>query len=121
MRGAMAMTVLIVDDYADFRRIARSLLEDEGFVVVGEAHDGRTAVQEAERLRPAIVLLDVQLPDEKGFDVAERLAAIPDPPVVVLVSTRAASAYGPLLDGTPARGFIAKVDLSGERLAALLE
>jgi hypothetical protein len=46
---------------------------------------------------------------------------VPDPPIVVLISTRAASAYGPLLAATPARGFIAKADLSGERLAALLE
>jgi DNA-binding NarL/FixJ family response regulator len=114
-------TVLIVDDYAGFRRSARALLEDEGFEVVGEASDGRTALAEAERLSPAVVLLDVQLPDADGFAVADRLTCASNPPVVVLVSTRAASAYRPYLAATSARGFIAKADLSGERLAALLQ
>jgi DNA-binding NarL/FixJ family response regulator len=119
--GGVRVTVLIVDDFAAFRRSARALLEDDGFDVVGEAADGRTALAEVERLRPAVVLLDVQLPDEDGFEVAARVASGPDPPVVVLVSTRDASAYAPRLAGTPARGFIAKAELSGERLAALLE
>jgi DNA-binding NarL/FixJ family response regulator len=117
----VVLTVLIVDDYAGFRRSARALLEDEGFEVVGEAPDGETALAQAKRLRPAVVLLDVQLPDKDGFAVAEQMASVPDPPIVVLISTRAASAYGPLLAETPARGFIAKADLCGERLAALLE
>jgi DNA-binding NarL/FixJ family response regulator len=117
----VARTVLIVDDYAGFRRSARALLEDEGFEVVGEACDGPTALAEVERLSPAVVLLDVQLPGEDGFAVADRLARSPNPPAVVLVSTRGASAYGPYLAANSARGFIAKADLSGERLAALLE
>jgi two-component system nitrate/nitrite response regulator NarL len=119
--GGVRVTVLIVDDFAAFRRSARALLEDDGFDVVGEAADGRTALAEVERLRPAVVLLDVQLPDEDGFEVAARVASGPDPPVVVLVSTRDAGAYAPRLAGTPVRGFIAKAELSGERLAALLE
>jgi len=114
-------TVLIVDDYAGFRRSARALLEDEGFEVVGEASDGRTALAEAERLSPAVVLLDVQLPDADGFAVADRLTRASNPPVVVLVSTRGASAYRRCLAATSARGFIATADLSGGRLAALLE
>jgi DNA-binding NarL/FixJ family response regulator len=114
-------TVLIVDDFTGFRRSARALLEDEGFEVVGEACDGPTALAEVERLSPAVVLLDVQLPGEDGFAVADRLARAANPPAVVLVSTRGASAYGPGLARTSARGFIAKADLSGERLAALLE
>jgi DNA-binding NarL/FixJ family response regulator len=118
--SAVATSVLIVDDYAGFRRSARALLEDDGFEIVGEATDAREALLEAERLRPTVVLLDVQLPGEDGFAVAERLALMPDPPTVVLVSTRAASAYGARLPSAPARGFIAKADLSGERLAALL-
>ena len=117
----MRVTVLIVDDFAAFRHSARALLEDDGFDVVGEAADGQTALTEVERLRPAVVLLDVQLPDEDGFEVAARVASRPDPPVVVLVSTRDASAYAARLAGTPARGLIAKAELSGERLAALLE
>jgi DNA-binding NarL/FixJ family response regulator len=114
------VTVLIVDDFAAFRRSARALLEDDGFDVVGEAADGATALAEVLRLRPDVVLLDVQLPGQDGFEVAARLASGADPPTVVLVSTRDAAAYAPRLASTPVRGFIAKADLSGERLAELL-
>ena len=114
-------TVLIVDDSDGFRRSARLLLEDDGFEIVGEAEDGCSAIDQLERLRPALVVLDVQLEREDGFDVAEALTARPDPPVVVMVSTRAASTYTERLATTPARGFIAKADLSGEALAAMIE
>jgi DNA-binding NarL/FixJ family response regulator len=113
-------TVLIVDDHSDFRESARALLESDGFDVVGEAADGKEALIEAERLRPEVVLLDIQLPDEDGFAVAQRLAACVAAPAVVLISSREAAAYGPRLDATPARGFIAKRSLSGEALAAML-
>jgi DNA-binding NarL/FixJ family response regulator len=116
----MSRTVLIVDDHAAFRERARALLQDDGFDVVGEAGDGDGAVEAAHRLRPQIVLLDVRLPGIDGFEVAERLAAGPDPPVVVLISSRGASTYRHRLRGSPARGFIAKAELSGERLSSLL-
>lgn len=116
----MSRTVLIVDDHAAFRERARALLQDDGFEVVGEAGDGDAAVEAARRLRPQIVLLDVRLPGIDGFDVAERLAAGPDPPTVVLISSRGASTYRHRLRGSPARGFIAKAELSGERLSSLL-
>ena len=70
----MRPTVLIVDDHADFRASASELLEAEGFDVVGAAADAGRAVELALRLRPQIVLLDVQLPERDGFAVAERLA-----------------------------------------------
>lgn len=113
-------TVLIVDDHADFRASARALLEAEGFDVVGEAAGSEQAVAEAERLRPEVVLLDIQLPGDDGFAVAERLAAESSGAAVVLISSRDAAAYGPRLDAAAARGFIAKRMLSGEALAALL-
>ncbi len=69
----MALTVLIVDDHPSFRASARVLLEAEGFDVIGEAADGTSGIEEASRLRPDLVLLDVQLPDIDGFDVASRL------------------------------------------------
>ena len=65
-------SVLIVDDHADFRAFARALLEADGFEVVGEAHDGASALAAARALKPALVLLDVQLPDIDGFAVCER-------------------------------------------------
>jgi DNA-binding NarL/FixJ family response regulator len=112
-------TVLIVDDHAAFRASARALLEAEGFQVVGEAADGAGAVAAVAILRPAIVLLDIQLPDVDGFAVAQQLAAAPGAPAVVLISSRDAATYGPGLQATPARGFIPKSGLSGEALAAL--
>jgi DNA-binding NarL/FixJ family response regulator len=113
------MTVLIVDDHGGFRESARALLEAEGFAVVGCAADGASALAAVERLRPEVVLLDVQLPDLDGFAVAGQLAAVPDPPRVVLISSRDAAAYGPRLDAAPACGFLAKRELSGASLAAL--
>ncbi len=116
----MRPTVLIVDDHAAFRASARALLEAEGFDVVGEAADAAGAVEAVAVLRPEIVLLDIQLPDLDGLAVAEQLAGAEDAPVVVLISSRDAAAYGPRLHQTPARGFIPKSGLSGEALAALV-
>jgi DNA-binding NarL/FixJ family response regulator len=116
----MRPTVLIVDDHEAFRQSASALLEAEGFDVIGQAADGPEAIVLAERLQPQVVLLDIQLPALDGFAVAERLAALPDAPRVVLISSRDASAYGPRLDETSARGFLTKRELSGDALAALV-
>ena len=115
----MRPTVLIVDDHAAFRTSARALLQAEGFDVIGEATDGAEAVEAVAVMRPEIVLLDIQLPDVDGLAVAEQLATAPDPPTVVLISSRDAAAYGARLRSTSARGFIPKSGLSGEALAAL--
>jgi CheY-like chemotaxis protein len=113
------MSVLIVDDHPSFRAIARRLLEAAGFSVVAEAPDGREAIAAAQRLKPDLVLLDVQLPDLDGFEVAARLTESGLHSVVVLTSSRAATDYAPLLKHSPARAFIAKAELSGAALAAL--
>jgi DNA-binding NarL/FixJ family response regulator len=113
-------TVLIVDDHAAFRRFARRLLEAEGFTVIGEAGDGAGAVAKARALRPAVVLLDVLLPDLDGFAVADLLAHEPDRPQVVLTSSRDEGDFGRRLATTSACGFVSKRDLSGTRLEALL-
>ncbi len=114
-------TVLIVDDHAPFRASARTLLELDGFQVVGEAEDGAAAVELAERLRPDLVLLDVALPDTDGFAVAERLSRTAEQPDVVLVSSRSRTDYGSRIAAAPVRGFIAKDDLTGGALQELLE
>ena len=117
----MVRTVLIVDDHADFRAGARALLEVDGFQVVGEAADGDAALEAARRLRPQVVLLDIQLPGIDGFAVAERLAAGENPPMVVLTSSRAAEAFHQRLQtANSVRGFIPKAELSGECLSAFL-
>jgi DNA-binding NarL/FixJ family response regulator len=114
----VARTVLIVDDHAEFRRVARALLEAELFEVVGEAADGESAIAESLRLQPELVLLDIQLPDIDGFEVATRLAAFELPTRVVLTSSRSASAFRRRLEASSAIGFIPKDELSGEALAA---
>jgi DNA-binding NarL/FixJ family response regulator len=114
-------TVLIVDDHPGFRSAARALLEADGFDVIGEAADGESALAAAERLRPGLVVLDIHLPDLDGFAVAERLATGSKPvPAVVLVSSRTASSYRRRLAASPALGFVAKSELSGAALSALL-
>jgi DNA-binding NarL/FixJ family response regulator len=113
-------TVLIVDDHAEFRTTAAELLEAEGFEVIGAAADARRAVELALKLRPQIVLVDVQLPDCDGFAVAARLAGEAQPPQVVLISGRDATAYGRRIAGAPVRGFIAKRELTGAAVAALV-
>jgi DNA-binding NarL/FixJ family response regulator len=114
-------TVLIVDDHEDFRRSAAALLTAEGFDVVGGVADGDAAFEAVARLRPDVVLLDVQLPDVDGFAVAERLAEAPDAPRVVLVSSREAAAYGARVHTARALGFLAKRELSGAALSALVD
>jgi DNA-binding NarL/FixJ family response regulator len=115
----MNPTVLIVDDHPTFRLTARLLLEAEGYEVVGEAGDGVSAIEAARKLAPQLVLLDVQLPDIDGFDVASRLLDGEDGPVVVLTSSRDGADFGPLIERSGARGFIPKAELSGERIRAL--
>jgi len=110
--------VLIVDDHAGFRAAARTLLDRAGFEVVGEAADGASAVTAAAELRPTIVLLDVQLPDIDGFDVAERLAGLAAPPAIVLVSSRSVTQFRRRLTANASWTFIAKSDLTGEALTA---
>ena len=71
----MATSVLIVDDHPGFRASARMLLEAEGYDVVGEAGDGQAGLEAAAELHPDVVLLDIQLPDMDGFEVAAGLTA----------------------------------------------
>jgi CheY-like chemotaxis protein len=117
-----AKTVLIVDDHPAFRASARLLLESEGYEVIGEAGDGQSALAGIAELSPDVVLLDVQLPDIDGFDVAERVSESCNGsgPLIVLVSSRDRTDFGSLLDQQCICGFISKGDLSGEAIAELL-
>jgi CheY-like chemotaxis protein len=116
----MATSVLIVDDHPSFRLSARRMLESDGYSVLGEAEDGATALEAVRRLGPDLVLLDVQLPDIDGFEVAERLSASGETPQIVLTSTREDSDFGAKIAESPVRGFITKGELSGEAIARLI-
>jgi DNA-binding NarL/FixJ family response regulator len=114
------LRLLIVDDHAGFRRLARRVLGAEGVDVVGAVGDGRSALRAVEQLGPDAVLLDVLLPDLDGFEVARCLAAMAQPPRVVLTSSRTAEELGDRLRQAAAVGFIAKDDLSGAALVQVL-
>jgi DNA-binding NarL/FixJ family response regulator len=116
----MGRRMLIVDDHAGFRRQARALFTGGGYLVVGEAEDVASAVRAAAELSPDVVLLDVQLPDGDGFEATGRMLREPDPPAVVLVSSRDAADYGGRIRNSGARGFISKADLSVRALEAVL-
>ena len=116
----MGMTVLIVDDHPSFRASARTLLEAEGYEIVGEAENGAAALLAAKELKPDLVLLDVQLPDMDGFQVADQLRRLADPPAVVLTSSRDSADYGRCIQICGANGFVPKAELSGAAIAALL-
>jgi DNA-binding NarL/FixJ family response regulator len=117
---AMARTAFVVDDHPSFRACARECLTDQGFDVVGDAEDGSSALEAVRRLRPDLIILDIQLPDMSGFDVASQLTVDGYDPDIVLVSSRDAEDYGPLIEQSGARGFIAKADLTAEAVVELL-
>ena len=112
-------TILIVEDNEKNMKLVRDILRHRGHETI-EAVTGEEGVRLAVERRPDLVLMDIQLPGLDGFAVAERLAAAPDGPAVVLISSRGAEAFYRRLAASPARGFIAKSDLSGACLASLL-
>jgi DNA-binding NarL/FixJ family response regulator len=116
----MGRTVLIVDDHPAFRSAVRALLEDAGFDVVGEAADGESALASVTELRPEMVLLDVQLPDLDGFEVAAQITGNEGGPTVVLTSSRDWSDSRELLARSGASGFVPKDQLSGATIGELL-
>lgn len=116
----MPVTVLIVDDHSGFRSLARKLLEKEGYLVVGEAEDGVSAIVAATALEPEVILLDIQLPDHDGFEVARQLLERVPKSQIVLISSRDCFDYGRRLETSGARGFIPKSQLSCAAITELL-
>ena len=105
---------LIVDDNQPFLDAARLLLEREGVAVVGVATTSAQALRLEEELRPDVVLVDIRLGDESGFDLARRLSG-----TAILISTHAQSEYAEEIAASPAAGFIPKAQLSASALLRL--
>jgi CheY-like chemotaxis protein len=116
----MPCRVLLVDDNSDFRRAARQLLERRGFAVVAEAETGMSGVELAQEHHPDVVLVDVQLPDIDGFEVAERLSRLEMPVAVILTSSLDRADFGALVADSAALGFVPKAELSATAIGALL-
>ena len=117
---AMDHRVLIVDDNGAFRAAARQLLERAGFAVVAEAGSGAGGVEEAQAHSPDVAIVDVQLPDFDGFEVAARLSELEAAPQVILVSSLDGADFGALVAGSSALGFLPKAELSASLINALL-
>jgi CheY-like chemotaxis protein len=114
--------VVIVDDNPDFLDSARRLLEHQGARVVGVASTNADALRSVQELRPDVTLVDVNLGEESGFDVAEALHEIDGAatPPVILISTHAEPDLADMLETSPAIGFLAKSALSARAITAAL-
>lgn len=115
------LSCLIVDDSTGFLRAARLLLEREGLDVAGEATTAAEGHKLARALQPDIVLIDIVLGTDSGFELAQRMA---DDPLtagatVVLISTHSAADFAELIEASPAAGFLPKVELSARTLQSL--
>lgn len=117
----VSLRCLIVDDNASFLRAAGALLERGGMSVVGLASNASEALRRARELRPDVVLVDIVLGRESGFDVARALARDDaGKPAVILVSTHAEADFAELIEQAPAAGFVPKSELSPDAIRRLV-
>jgi len=118
----MAVSCLIVDDSQEFLRAARDLLEHEGISVVGVASTGAQARRSCRVLRPDVALVDIDLGEENGFDVARELAGDggAEPPRVILISAYSGDDFADMIADSPALSFLPKAGLSGAAIRGIL-
>jgi DNA-binding NarL/FixJ family response regulator len=119
----MTLRLLIVDDNAQFLAAARCLLKSEGIDVVGVASTTADALRYAHSLRPDVTLVDVDLGEESGFDLAEKLteASGGETQRVILTSAYPAQDLADLIEASPAVGFLSKTRLSASTILDLLD
>jgi two-component system, NarL family, nitrate/nitrite response regulator NarL len=117
----MPVRALLVDDNESFLTAASGLLEDEGLTVVGMASTGAEAHALAAQLAPDVILLDILLGGESGFDLARTLVTEHNPtPAVILISTHAEADFADLIASSPALGFLPKSELSADPIRRIL-
>ncbi len=118
----MSLRCLIVDDSPGFLRSARVLLEREGVAVIGVASNGTDAIERVEELRPDVLLLDIDLGAESGFDLARQLEAetAVSADQVILISTHDEDDFADLIAAAPVAGFLGKAELSAAAISGLL-
>ena len=119
----VAISVLIVDDNGSFLDAARVLLEREGLSVVGVASTGAEALRRAEELSPDVLLVDITLGRESGFELTRRLVedGRGNRSAVILISTHSEADFADLIAESQAMGFVAKSDLSAEAIRRILD
>src|SRR4029077_16938219 len=113
---------VIVDDNSLFLEGAADLLTREGLDVVGVASNGAEAIRLVTELRPDVTLVDIDLGDEDGFELTQRLNDISAASSkVILVSTHAEEDVAHLIAASPAVGFVSKTRLSAQAIRDALE
>ena len=112
-----------MDDNVLFLEAARVLLEREGLRVVGVATTSAEALQRAEELHPEVILIDIALRDESGFDFARRLGerCRDAGPVMIVTSTHSADDFADLIAESPAVGFLPKPELSAQAIQRIID
>lgn len=117
------MRCVIVDDSPDFVNAARGLLEHNGIAVVGVASNSAEALRCFEELCPDVILVDVNLGGENGFELAEQLhrSGLPTPPPVILISTHAEQDLADMIATSPAVGFLGKINLTPDAIRDLVD
>ncbi|HWX96071.1 MAG TPA: response regulator [Solirubrobacteraceae bacterium] len=122
---SVALRVLIVDDNVSFLHVARAVLEREGVAVAGVASNVSDALREAEQLPLDVVLVDITLAGESGFELARCLAEQnrnrDGDMAVILISTRAEADFADLIAESPARAFLPKSELSADAIHRILD
>jgi DNA-binding NarL/FixJ family response regulator len=118
----MPLRSLIVDDDASFIEASRALLERQGISVVGVAMTAADGLQGVRDLEPDVVLVDINLGADSGFDLTRQLAdgGVPAAPKVILISTHSEEDFADLIAESPALGFVAKSDLSAHAIEDLV-
>ena len=120
--SVVPLRCLIVDDNASFLEAASTLLRRQGITVVGVASTTTAALRQTRQLLPDVVLVDIMLGDESGFDLAQRLADMDSGgSAVILISTQEESDFADLIEAAPVAGFVPKSELSASAIRRLIQ